>query len=62
MWVYPDGRKAVATPGEKGEGKAHTEYRVNEREADIVRRIFRMRADGHVEKETLNKVAKEIAR
>jgi len=47
VWVYPDGRKVVATPGEKGEGKAYTEYRVSEREADIVRRIFRMRADGH---------------
>ncbi|MFQ5937153.1 MAG: recombinase family protein, partial [Acidiferrobacterales bacterium] len=47
VWAYPDGQKVVATPGEKGDGKAYTEYRVNEVQADIVRRIFRMYADGY---------------
>jgi site-specific DNA recombinase len=47
VWVYSDGQKVVATPGEKGDGKAYTEYQVNERQADIVRCIFRMYADGY---------------
>jgi site-specific DNA recombinase len=35
-------------PNQKGERvKSHTEYRINEREADTVRRIFRMYAAGY---------------
>ncbi len=46
VWVYPDGRRVIAPSGQKDDGKSQTEYQINEPEAEIVRTIFRMYADG----------------
>ncbi len=48
VWVSPHGRRIPAPPGAvKKDRDLHTEFEIDEGEADIIRRMFRMRADGH---------------
>ena len=57
VWVMEDGRRVIAPPGAKrSEAVARTEYEVDERQAEAVRAIYRMRADGH----GVRKIAKTL--
>jgi DNA invertase Pin-like site-specific DNA recombinase len=64
-WVFPDGRRMLAAPGlAKADKDAHTEYAINETEAETVRTIFKMAAAGHgigVIAKTLNGAARYTA-
>jgi site-specific DNA recombinase len=48
IWVFTDGREVTPEPGQKKDSSAaHTDYRVNEKAADVIRRIFQMYSDGY---------------
>lgn len=48
VWVFADGREVIAAPGArmKDETKLRTDWRINDEQAEVVRGVFRMYADG----------------
>lgn len=65
VWVMDDSRRVIAPAGtKKPEAVARTEYEIDEQQVEVVRAIYRMRADGHGEKKiakTLNGVPRYAA-
>jgi site-specific DNA recombinase len=49
VWVFADGREVIAAPGArmKDETKLRTDWRINAEQAEVVRGVFRMYADGY---------------
>lgn len=49
VWVFADGHEVVAAPGArmKDDTKLRTDWRINREQAEVVRGIFRMYADGY---------------
>ena len=48
VWVSADGHVVRPEPGQKKDADtAHTDYRINENQADVIRQIFRMYGDGY---------------
>jgi DNA invertase Pin-like site-specific DNA recombinase len=47
VWLLPDGRMTPAERGIRKAKDAQTLYRINDAQADVVRSIFRMHADGY---------------
>ena len=58
IWVAPDGSETPAVRGTRKAKDALTIYRINEREAEVVRAIFRMYVDGY----GLDAIAKTLNR
>lgn len=49
VWVFADGREVIAAPGArmKDENKLRTDWRINGEQAEVVRGVFEMYADGY---------------